>query len=353
MTDPRMNNVSLPEGYGEWLAEVKSRIYSAQQRAALAVNQELLLLYWQIGSEILQRQNAQGWGSRVIDRLAHDLRIAFPEMKGFSARNLKYMRAFAEAWPELPVVQQPVAQLPWGHNIVLLTKLKDPELRLAYAEAVVEFGWSRNVLTMHIERKRIERQGRAVSNFEQTLPKPASDLARESLKDPYRLDFLGLGDEAQEREIEVSLVEHITDFLIELGAGFAYVGRQVHLEVGGDDFYIDLLFYHLHLRRYVVIELKVEAFKPDHLGQLGFYMTAVDELLAHESDEPTIGLLLCKSKNKVVAEYALRDLRQPLGIAEFQLVESLPEPLQTALPTIEEIERELGENSTFNIEPVN
>lgn len=211
-----------------------------------------------------------------------------------------------------------------GHNIVLLTKVKDPELRLGYAEAAVAFGWSRNVLVMQIERKRIERQGRAVTSFERTLPAPDSDLARESLKDPYRLDFLGIGDESHEREIEASLTSHITDFLIELGAGFAFVGREVHLEVGGDDFYIDLLFYHLQLRRYVVIELKVAKFKPQQLGQLGFYMTAVDNLFRHEADGPTIGLLLCKTKNEAVAEYALRDNTQPLGIAQYQLQEALP-----------------------------
>lgn len=343
MREMPSNQDLLPEGYADWLVAVKARIYAARQRAALAVNTEMLRVYWQIGQDILDRQSAQGWGMKVVERLSRDLRRSFPDLGGFSRANLMYMRAFAEAWPEEAIVQQAVGQLPWGHNIALLTKLKDPDLRLAYAEAAVEFGWSRNVLVVHIERKRIERQGRAVTNFERSLPKPDSDLARESLKDPYRLDFLGLGDEAHERELEASLVEHITDFLLELGAGFAYVGRQVHLEIGGDDFYIDLLFYHLQLRRYVVIELKVEAFKPEHLGQLGFYMTAVDEMLVHESDAPTIGLLLCKSKNQVVAEYALRDMTQPLGIAEYQLLEALPEPLQTALPTIEQIERELGD----------
>ena len=332
-----------PEGYGKWLAEVKARIHSAQQRAALAVNTEMLRVYWQIGRDILDRESSQGWGARVIDRLSHDLRQSFPDLGGFSRANLKYMRAFAAAWPEDAIGQQAVGQLPWGHNIMLLTKLKDPDLRMAYAEAAVEFGWSRNVLGMHIERKRIERQGRALTNFERSLTKADSDLARESLKDPYRLDFLGLGDEAQEREIEATLVEHITEFLLELGAGFAFVGRQVHLEVGGDDFYLDLLFYHLGLRRYVVIELKAEKLKPGHLGQLGFYLTAVDEMLSNEADGPAIGLLLCKEKNEVVAEWALRDTAKPLGIAEYQLVEALPEPLQTALPTIEQIERELGE----------
>ena len=345
MNDQAVSLTDPPEGYAEWLADLKTHIQTAQQRAALAVNAEMLRVYWQIGRGILERQAEQGWGVKVVERLAHDLRRSFPDLGGFSRANLMYMRAFAAAWDEDAIVQQAVGRLPWGHNIVLLTKLKDPDLRLAYAEAALEFGWSRNVLAMHVDRKRIERQGKAITNFERSLPKPDSDLARESLKDPYRLDFLGLGDEAHEREIEASLTSHITEFLLELGAGFAFVGRQMHLEVGGDDFYVDLLFYHLRLRRYVVVELKAEKFKPEHLGQLGFYMTAVDDLMRHESDGQTIGLLLCRTKNEAVAEYALRDNTQPLGIAQYQLMEALPDSLQTALPTIEQIERELGEAS--------
>jgi len=278
----------------------------------------------------------------VIDRLAHDLRTAFPEMQGFSPRNLKYMRAFAEAWPDAEIVQQVAAQLPWGHNLVLLDRLKAPTERLAYARAAIEYGWSRNVLNIHIETRLLERTGKAVTNFDQRLPAPQSDLAIESLKDPYRFDFLGLGEKAQEREIEKALVQHVTDFLLELAAGFAFVGRQVLLDVGGEEFFIDLLFYHLKLRCYVVIELKAGKFKPEHLGQLGFYLTAVDRQVKHAQDNPSIGLLLCKSKNKVVAEYALGDKSQPMGIAEYKLVESLPQELQTGLPTIEQIERELG-----------
>lgn len=330
-----------PEGYSEWLAELKSRIHTAQQRASLSVNRELVFLYWQIGQDILIRQATQGWGAKVIERLAHDLRNAFPEMKGFSRTNLLYMRSFAEAWTDEQIVQHAVGQLPWGHNLVLLSKLKKTEERLAYAQKTLEHHWSRNVLAMQIETKLIERQGMAVTNFEQRLPKPQSDLARESLKDPYRFDFLGLGHEAQEREIERALVQHVTAFLLELGAGFAFVGRQVHLTVGGEDFFIDLLFYHLKLRCYVVIELKAGDFKPEHLGQLGFYLTAVDRQLKDPQDHPTIGLLLCKSKNKVVAEYALGDKTQPMGIAEYKLVESLPTELQSKLPSIEQIEREL------------
>lgn len=347
MSDKPISLTPPPEGYADWLVELKTRIHTAQQRATLAVNRELVLLYWQIGRDILARQTEQGWGAKVIERLAHDLRTAFPEMKGFSRANLMYMRAFAKAWPDAGIVQQPVGQLPWGHNLVLLTQLKDPQQRLAYAQSAITHGWSRNMLNIHIETRLLERSGKAVTNFETRLPKPQSDLARESLKDPYRLDFLGLGREAGEREIENALVKHVTEFLLELGAGFAFVGRQVLLDVGGDDFFIDLLFYHLKLRCYIVIELKGGKFKPEHLGQLGFYLTAVDRQIKSEHDNPTIGLLLCKSKNKIVAEYALGDKIQPMGIAEYKLLESLPAELQTRLPSIEQIERELAGDDTM------
>lgn len=372
------NPISLtppPSGYAEWLGELKARILNARLRAMLVVNRELVRLYWQIGHDILARQSAQGWGAKVIDRLSQDLRTAFPEMKGFSSRNLKYMRAFAAAWPDEFVqqpaaplelgefvqqpaaqieigsicpptggqmVQAPLAHLPWSHHCILLDKLSCEEDRRWYAAKAIEHNWSRNILVMQIESRLIERSGGAVTNFSLTLPKPQSDLARESLKDPYRFDFLGLGEEAQEREIENALVKHVTDFLLELGAGFAFVGRQVLLDVGGEEFFIDLLFYHLKLRCYVVIELKAGKFKPEHLGQLGFYLTAVDAQVKHPDDAPSIGLLLCKSKNKVVAEYALRDKSQPLGVAEYQLLESLPPEFQTSLPSIEQIERELA-----------
>jgi len=341
MTDQPVSLTPTPAGYHEWLLELKSRIHSAQQRATLAVNRELVLLYWQIGRDILARQAEQGWGAKVIERLAHDLRTAFPEMKGFSPRNLKYMRAFAEAWPDTEFVQAVLAQLPWYHQLALLDKLDSPESRRWYASQAIEHNWSRNILVMQIETRLLERSGTAVTNFEASLPKPQSDLARESVKDPYRFDFLGLTDEAQEREIEHALVKHVTEFLLELGAGFAFVGRQVLLDVGGDEFFIDLLFYHLKLRCYVVIELKGGKFKPEHLGQLGFYLTAVDRQVKSEHDNPTIGLLLCKSKNKIVAEYALGDKTQPMGIAEYKLLESLPAELQTSLPSIEQIENEL------------
>ena len=334
----------LPADYAAWVAELKARIHGAQQRATLAVNRELVLLYWQIGRDILERQGREGWGAKVIERLAQDLRNAFPEMKGFSPRNLNYMRSFAEAWPDGEFVQAVLAQLPWYHQLALLDKLKSANERRWYAAKAIEHNWSRNVLVIQIETRLLERQGQAVTNFPLALPKPQSDLARESLKDPYRFDFLGLSDQAQEREIEHALVKHVTEFLLELGAGFAYVGRQVLLTVGGEEFFIDLLFYHLKLRCFVVIELKAGAFKPEHLGQLGFYLTAIDRDMKDERDNPTIGLLLCKTKNKVVAEYALGDKTQPMGIAEYRLVASLPADLQTSLPSIEQIEQALADD---------
>lgn len=332
---------TAPTGYADWLAELKTRIHTAQQRAALAVNRELVLLYWQIGRDILERQAQQGWGAKVIERLAHDLRTAFPDMKGFSPRNLKYMRAFAETWQDSEFVQGVLAQLPWYHQLALLDKLRSEDERRWYAAKAIEHNWSRNILVIQIETRLRERTGTAITNFAAQLPRPHSDLARESLKDPYRLDFLGLGEDAEERNIESAIDRHITQFLIELGTGFAYVGRQVHLEVGGDDFFIDLLFYHLKLRCYVVVELKAGAFKPEHTGQLSFYLSAVDAQMKAEQDNPTIGLLLCKTQNRVVAEYALRDSNKPIGVAEYQLVSALPKELQTSLPSIEQIEREL------------
>jgi predicted nuclease of restriction endonuclease-like (RecB) superfamily len=329
--------------YGAWLSELKGRIRARQMRAALAVNSELVLLYWEIGTSILEKQKQEGYGTKVIDRLANDLRSVFPEMKGFSPRNLKYMRAFAESWPESELVQGVLAQLSWYHHVALLDKLKDRVTRTWYAKAAIEYGWSRNILVMQIETRLYEREGRAITNFAQRLPAPQSDLATAILKDPYVFDFLGLDREAQERTIESALVDHIVRFLLELGAGFAFVGRQVHLEVGGDDFFIDLLFYHLKLRCYVVVELKTTPFKPEYTGQLNFYLSAVDGLLKHEHDQPTIGLLLCKSQNRIVAEYALKDIAKPIGVAEYQLIEALPKELETSLPSIERIEAELSQ----------
>lgn len=330
------------DGYREWLESLKARVSSARSRAALAVNAELIDLYWQLGREILERQQTQGWGSRVIDRLARDLKDAFPDMKGFSSRNLKYMRTFAERCPERRIGQQPAAQLPWFHLVTLLTRVEDPTTREWYAVQTVQQGWSRSTLEAHLKGRLHERQGQALTNFTARLGEPHAALAQASLKDPYLFDFLGLGDEAHERDIEDALVRHITRFLLELGAGFAFVGRQVRLEVGGDEFFLDLLFYHTRLKGYVVVELKAGAFKPEHAGQLNFYLAAVDAQVKAPDDRPTIGLLLCKTQNRLVAEYALSGIDKPIGVAEYQLVRALPEPLDTSLPSIEEIEAELG-----------
>ncbi len=341
-TDRPPSLTFAPAGYAEWLVGIKTRIHAAQQRAALAVNRELLGLYWHLGAEIVERQASARWGDGILDRVSSDLRAAFPDMKGFSRSNLKYMRAFSEAWSEDAIGQQAVGQLPWGHNLVLLTKLKTAEERLAYAAAALEHGWSRAMLTHHIDARTLARQGRALTNFAERLPPPQSDLARETLKDPYRFDFLGLTEESQERDLEDALVHHITRFLLELGAGFAFVGRQVHLAVGGEDFYLDLLFYHLKLRCFVVVELKAGEFRPEHTGKLSFYLSAVDTQMRATHDAPTIGLLLCKTRNRVIAEYALRDVNKPIGVAEYELVQSLPDALEGSLPSIERIEAEMG-----------
>ncbi|MEZ4267611.1 MAG: PDDEXK nuclease domain-containing protein [Myxococcota bacterium] len=335
-------NSVLPSDYPALLADLKTRIHSARMRATLAANAELTLLYWDLGRAILERQEQEGWGAKVVDRLSVDLRRAFPDMKGLSPRNLKYMRTFAGAWPERSIVQQAVAQIPWGHNVRLLDKLGDPEVRLWYAKKARLHGWSRDVLVMQIETRLHDRQGQAVTNFDATLPAPQADLANGLLKDPYLFGFLGLEEDAQEREVEKALVRHLRDFLLELGVGFAFVGNQHRLEVGGDEFFIDMLFYHLHLRCYVVVELKTVAFKPEFAGKLNFYLSAVDDLLRRGDDAPTVGLLLCKGKNKLVAEYALRDMSKPMGVSEYQLTEALPENLRGSLPTVAELEAELA-----------
>jgi predicted nuclease of restriction endonuclease-like (RecB) superfamily len=315
-------------------------VTAARQRAALAANAELIRLYWQIGRDILERQARQGWGSKVIERLARDLREAFPEIKGFSSSNVKYMRYFAEHCPDIRFGQQPADQLPWFHLVTLLTKAQ-PADREWYARKAIAEGWSRTTLELHIRNRLLERQGQAITNFEVRLPAQHSELAHETLKDPYLFDFLGLGDDAHEREIENALVRHITKFLLELGSGFAFVGRQFRLEVEGDEFFIDLLFYHTRLKCYVVVELKATAFKPEHAGQLNFYLTAVDKQVKAPDDKPTIGLLLCKTKKRTVAEYALSGIDKPIGVAEYELVRALPETLVTSLPTVEELESEL------------
>lgn len=344
--------VEMPADYVDWLTEIKTRIRSERLRVVLASNAAMVLLYWDIGRSILAKQAEQGYGTRVIDRLAIDLREAFPEMKGFSPRNLKYMRAFAAAWADQEVVQEALAQVTWYHNITLLEKLNTHEDRLWYAARTVEHGWSRNILAMQIETRARLRHGKAQNNFPTTLPPEDSDMAAQIFKDPYLFDFLGTDAPRREKHLEQGLIDHIQKFLLELGQGFAFVGRQVHLEIGDDDFYLDLLFYHLKLRRYIVIELKARKFVPGDGAQLGMYMTAVDRLLVHPDDKPTLGLLLVREKNRVLVEYALGNSAQPISVAEWetQLTRALPKELQGSLPTIEEIEAELAGDMEERVE---
>lgn len=339
--------------YDVFLRDLKERILSAQLKAAVAVNTELVRLYWSIGRDILARQNEQGWGAKVITRLSTDLRREFPIMKGFSRTNLLYMRSFAAAYPEESFVQQAAGQIPWFHNCILLDKVKDSEKRQWYAQATLEHGWSRNVLVHQIETNLFERQGKATTNFARTLPSPQSDLAEQTLKDPYNFDFLTLHKDARERELQEGLLSHIRQFLLELGKGFAFVGSPYRLEVGGDEFEIDMLFYHIHLRCYFVIDLKIGKFSPEDAGQMNFHLSAVDDLLRHKDDQPSIGLILCRSKNTLVAEYALRDISKPIGISTHltsEIESSLPEEFRYSLPTIEEIEAELGQTVVEELE---
>ena len=397
--------LGLPADYAEFLDSLKSRVRQSQTKAMLSVNRELIALYWDIGRQIVERQELAGWGRATVERLADDMQAAFLGMGGFSRTNVFRMRAFylayrtpaevvpqavgqlksgrilAQAAPEsasaissqavsklkgkksaqavpklgLPIVPQPVrqidepilpqavAEIPWGHNVWLLDKLKDRDERLWYAAKTLEHGWSRAVLTMQIESDLYARQGKVVSNFATTLPSPQSDLAQQTLKDPYLFDFLTLHDDAIERDLERGLVDHIRKFLLELGAGFAFVGQQVPLTVGEDDFYIDLLFYHLKLRCFVVIDLKMRKFTPEDAGKMNFYLSAVDSQMRHADDASSIGLVLCKTRDRITAEYALRDIAKPIGVAEWQtkLVQSLPESLKGSLPSIEQIEAEL------------
>jgi len=327
-----------PFGYPEFLQELKTRIRGAQVRAALAVNRELVLLYWSIGRDILVRQGTEGWGTRVIDRLAHDLQNEFPGIEGFSLRSLKYMRSFAAAWPDEPIVQQVAAQLPWGHHMVLLGRTKDAPTRLWYLQAAVEHGWSRNILVHMIKGGMHEREGQSLTNFSRTLPPEGSDMAEQILRDPYNFDFLTLRGGFKERELERGLLIHLRDLLLELGRGFAFVGSQVPLAVGDDTFYVDLLFYHLRLHSYFVIELKTGKFKPEYAGKLNFYLSAADDLIRTPQDGPTLGLLLCEGRNGAVVEYALRDVAKPIGVSTYRVTRELPAPLRQDLPSIEDLQ---------------
>jgi predicted nuclease of restriction endonuclease-like (RecB) superfamily len=357
-----------PVGYGKFLEELKVRIRAAQVKATLSVNRELIALYWHIGQSIVERQRTQGWGKAVVERLAADLQREFSGVAGFSPQNIWKMRAFFLAWTEDVLIlsravrelgkaklSQPVreldgatlpraiAEIPWGHNTELISRVKDPVVRLWYAQQTVTNGWSRAMLTHWIASRLHARQGQAITNFKAALPAPQSDLAAEIIRDPYHFDFLTLRTGAAEHELEQGLLDHIRKFLLELGAGFAFVGQQVHVEVDGEDFYLDLLFYHLRLRCYVVIDLKTRSFKPEYAGKMNFYLSAVDDLLRHPDDKPSIGIILCKTHSRVIAEYALRDLAKPVGVARYvtRLAEALPDNLKGKLPTIEQIQTEL------------
>lgn len=338
------SKADLPVSYAGTLQEIKSHLRHARVRAVLAANPIVIEAYWHTGKIILQRQEEAAWGAKVIDRLSADLREEFPDMGGLSSRNLLSMSLFAEAFPDGPIAKQAVSQLPWGHIVRLLQMVKAPAARDFYIREAITHGWSRSILEMQIQGQLHLRAGKAVTNFALTMPPPESDMAAQLFKDPYLFDFIGTADPRREAEVEQALMDHVQSFLLELGAGFAFVGRRVHLEVGGDDFYLDLLFYHLRLRRYVVIELKARAFQPGDVGQLNLYRAAVDDLLRHPEDQPTIGLLLCRGKNKLVVEYALSGLDQSIAVADWKkhITETLPAEFQGSLPTIEEIEAELG-----------
>ncbi|MCX6579731.1 MAG: PDDEXK nuclease domain-containing protein [Candidatus Aminicenantes bacterium] len=341
--------------YGNLLREIKSRIRQAQVKAVFSANAEMIQMYFDIGKMILEKQQNEGWGSAVIPQLANDIRNELPEQKGFSERNIGYMIRFAREYGVNPILQQPVAKLPdndllwkvpWGHHALLMEKVKDQSIRIWYMEQTIQNGWSRDVLGLMIKSNARHRQGKLVSNFEVTLPKLQSDLAVQSLKDPYIFDFLTLTEPFQERELETELVKHLEKFLIELGSGFAFMGRQYTLTVCDKEFYLDLLFYHVKLRSYVIIELKKGEFKPEYAGKMNFYCSAVDDFLKHATDQPTIGLILCQTKNKIFAEYALRDIHKPIGISDYELTRTLPDNFKSSLPSVEEIEAELcGENN--------
>lgn len=342
--------------YAATLAELKKQIQKCQLRAITAANKELVRLYWTVGKIIVEKQENSGWGSKFIDKLAKDLQNEFPGLEGFSRRNVFRMRAFYLEYKLVPpgVAQfnelehlGVLAQIPWSHNIVLMEKLDNMKERIWYANKTLEHGWSRDMLSTWIGSKLHKREGKAITNFKTTLPDPQSDLAQQTLKDPFLFDFLTLHKDHLEKDLEDGLVNHIQKFLLELGQGFAFMGRQYQINVEGDSYYIDLLFYHVRLRAFVVIELKARAFKPEDAGQLNFYLSAVDDILKHPNDNSTIGILLCKNKKKVKAEYAFRHINRPMVAIEYEtmLTKALPEELKSSLPTIKEIEEALEKNS--------
>ena len=339
-----MSNIEITE-YKEFIQQIKQRAREAQIKAYIRINSTLIAFYWELGREITQKEKTANWGSGFLKNLSRDLMKFFPDIKGFSYRNIKYIRQWYLFYSNSSEKGQQVvallAQIPWGHNLHIITKCKDINLALFYVQKTIENGWSRAVLVHQIESQLFERGGKAITNFTHTLPKPQSDLANELTKDPYQFDFLTLREKHDERELEDALMTHITKFLMELGQGFAFVGRQHKLSVGEKDFYIDLLFYHLKLYCYIVVELKVVDFEPEFAGKLNFYISAVDGEIKSERDNPTIGILICKSKNKTIVEYSLKDINKPIGVSEFRLSDMIPKELKSALPSIEEIEEEL------------
>ncbi|CCK81890.1 PDDEXK nuclease domain-containing protein [Desulfobacula toluolica] len=332
--------------YLEWLKELKKKVRQSQLKAAVAVNTALLEFYWGLGADIVEKQKGAKWGSGFLKRLSQDLMAEFPDMKGFSKRNLEQIRRWYFFYnTDFEFAKQPATQLfniPWWHHVVIVSKCKTTPKAFFYIEKTIENNWSRSVLTHQIESGLYERQGKAMTNFSKALPTPQSDLAQQIIKDPYNFDFLTLTENYNERELEQNLIQHVTKFLLELGAGFAYMGKQVPVQVGERDFFLDLLFYHTRLHCHVVIELKTVDFEPEHAGKLNFYIKAVDEKLRKDGDNPTIGILLCKNKDRLVVEYALSDIHKPMGVSEYQLTQALPENLKSSLPSIEEIEAKLS-----------
>jgi predicted nuclease of restriction endonuclease-like (RecB) superfamily len=353
---PMTQNLSVDKQYKKWIVEVKERISTAQIKAALTVNRQLMELYWELGREIYEKQQSTKWGESLIEQMAKDLSSAFPGMKGFSRRNLFYIKKWYDFYRDVEIipqtvgqmdasgkVQQVVALIPWGHNILIIMRCKDISEALFYIKNTVDNNWSRAILQAQMESRLYQRSGQTINNFSSALVRPQADLARETLKNPYNFDFLMMGKDAQERDLERALTNHIQKFMLELGHGFAYMGRQFHLNVGGEDFYLDLLFYHTRLRCYVVVELKATEFKPEYAGKLNFYLNVVNAKLRHEQDQPSIGILLCKTPNKMVVEYALENISGPLGVAGYEIMDAVPENLKGELPSLEELEQGLVE----------
>jgi predicted nuclease of restriction endonuclease-like (RecB) superfamily len=353
--------------YQKILNDLKEKIRRSRLKAAMVVNHELLKIYWEIGNTILTQQKIEGWGAKIIDRLAADLKGEFPDFRGFSLRNLKYMRAFAEAYPDFLIVQVPLAQseeindprdefvqvplaqITWYHHITLLGKVKDPIARLFYIHKTIANGWSRDVLVLQIESNLFERQGKAINNFSQTLPQPDSDLAIQTFKNPYVLDFLDLNESVKERDVERALIEHLKKFMLELGRGFSYVGNQFKLNVEEDDYFLDLLFYNYHLHRFILFELKIGEFKPEYIGKLNFYINTVNEQIRGLEDKTTIGILLCKTPNETVVKYSLENIKTPIGVANYKITNDLPRQLKGEIPSAKELEGVLN-NKAENME---